>query len=187
MAIKIISAGWGNIKKLQLYFSQFGSTSVMQDFELNQEDILVIPGVGNFDYLSRILNYEKNRKVINAHYNSGGKIIGICSGFQILFESSEEGYLVGLGFMRGEIEKLPKLNMGWYSTTSKFEKVYFMNRFGLKETNLVRTHGIKYDFSDTKEGVRIVSHIRSENILGMQFHPEISRDRCSALISEFLN
>ena len=48
-------------------------------------------------------------------------ILGICVGMQILFESSEEGDLKGLGWIKGKVKKLKintnnRLNlphMGW--------------------------------------------------------------------------
>ena len=84
---------------------------------------LFLPGVGAFDEtmsklydtgFREILDYEvKENKV---------PVIGICVGMQILAESSEEGNLPGLGYIKGQVRKLdasllltkPKLpHLGW--------------------------------------------------------------------------
>lgn len=187
MTIKILSLGWGNIQKLHVYFSRFSSTEIVSDLFLEDRDILVLPGVGNFDYLSMVLNKKAMRKKLDKHVNTGGRFIGICSGYQILYESSEESNLPGLGYLKGRVTRLPRLNMGWRDTTAEFKKVYFMNRFAVTQDDLTKIDNYNYFYSYTLEGTRIVSQISNDHLLGMQFHPEISREECSQLIADFIN
>ena len=50
---------------------------------------------------------------------SGKSFLGICLGLQLLFDSSDEGSLNGLGLVKGQIKKIPKLtdqkipHIGW--------------------------------------------------------------------------
>ena len=37
--------------------------------------------------------------------NSGKSFLGICLGLQLLFESSDEGKVQGLGILKGKIQK----------------------------------------------------------------------------------
>ena len=39
--------------------------------------------------------------------NSGKSFLGICLGLQLLFESSDEGKVQGLGILKGKIQKIP--------------------------------------------------------------------------------
>ena len=39
-------------------------------------------------------------------------ILGICVGFQMMLESSEEGKLSGLGWIRGKVKKFSQRNLG---------------------------------------------------------------------------
>ena len=50
---------------------------------------------------------------------SGKSFLGICLGLQLLFESSDEGEVEGLGILKGKIQKIPHIanqripHMGW--------------------------------------------------------------------------
>ena len=56
------------------------------------DDFLIIPGVGAFGDLMRRLNDYNLERFISDWFYSGKSIIGICAGFQILFDSSTESF-----------------------------------------------------------------------------------------------
>ena len=186
MNIKILSLGWGNIQKLRVFFANFGNVAVVNELELDPKEILVLPGVGNFSYLSFILSQKDIKEKLAKHYEDGGKLIGICSGFQILFQASDESSQKGLGYLNGKVTKLKKLNLGWNITTDKIGNVYFMNRFGMMESLLPDNESFEFYFSTALSGEKIVSHCVSKKILGLQFHPEVSRRSAYQIIEKFL-
>lgn len=186
MSIKILSSGWGNINKLRTYFGCFSNVEVITEVALKTNEVLILPGVGNFEFISNSLLENKIRSKIDQHILNGGRLIGICSGFQILFDSSDESNLPGLGILKGKVSKLSKLNIGWHSMETNGGDVYFMNRYGVLDTDLKKQNDYEFQFTNTQDGSRILSYCRSEKILGMQFHPEVSRDACERLVGDFI-
>ena len=70
---------------------------------------IILPGVGAFD---PAMNNLINANLINDLTNwirSGKSFFGICLGLQLLFESSEEGEVQGLGILKGKIQKIPNI------------------------------------------------------------------------------
>ena len=80
---------------------------------------LILPGVGSFD--PAICNLKKTELIVDIRnwIKSGKSFLGICLGLQLLFESSDEGSINGLGIVKGKIKKIPKLSnqriphVGW--------------------------------------------------------------------------
>ena len=80
---------------------------------------LILPGVGSFDpAISNLRNTELIIDIKN-WIKSGKSFLGICLGLQLLFESSDEGSIHGLGIVKGKIKKIPQLSnqriphVGW--------------------------------------------------------------------------
>ena len=74
--------------------------------------------------------------------------------------------------------------MGWNITTDKIGNVYFMNRFGMMESLLPDNESFEFYFSTALSGEKIVSHCVSKKILGLQFHPEVSRRSAYQIIEK---
>ena len=131
-------------------------------------------------------------------------ILGICLGMQILASSSSEfGEHVGLDFVKGTVQKLPKLNgegnkmksthIGWSRTVKRGEHpllanwraqdfFYFVHSYFFKpqsEEDIIA----EVDF----KGLPIPAIIGHGNVMGCQFHPEKSGDNGLKLLSSFVN
>jgi glutamine amidotransferase len=125
----------------------------------------------------------------------GGWLLGICVGFQILFEEGEEfGVTDGLGLLPGRVTRLPETvplpHIGWnrlhglgpHPLVAGLEGryVYFVHSYAPEgvpeEICLARcTHGRA--FPAVAGGGRIV---------GTQFHPERSGDAGLRLLARFV-
>jgi glutamine amidotransferase len=75
--------------------------------------------VGSFDpAMINLVNTDLITDLKN-WINSGKSFLGICLGLQLLFESSDEGKVPGLGILNGKIQKIPNIDnqriphMGW--------------------------------------------------------------------------
>lgn len=112
--IAILDYGMGNIhsclKAVSLYTKDFVFTKDHSTIENSKA--LILPGDGHFDKAMENLNSTGLRKTIDKHVTSGKPLFGICIGFQILFESSEEiaqgskkEQIEGLGYIKGKIKK----------------------------------------------------------------------------------
>ena len=85
----------------------------------------ILHGVGAFDYAMEKLHKSGMRDKLNKLVNDNGiPILGICVGMQMMAESSEEGKMSGLGWVKGEVKhfrhniqrdnkKMDVPHMGW--------------------------------------------------------------------------
>lgn len=197
--IVIVDYGAGNLMALAHAFSRIGVPSLIsnQTSDIERANALVIPGVANFEYASHSLHQLGLTTAIkHAALSRRVPTLGICLGFQILFDSSEESQAAGLGILEGHISKIkatphfPVPNIGWripthkkqdaiLSNVSNNSSFYFSNSYALKEcasNNLISA----VDYSDT-----FVAIYRNKNIVGTQFHPEKSLESGAQLLRNF--
>jgi len=90
--IAIVDYGMGNLRSVNKAFESQGYTSIVTndpDIIINS-DGLVLPGVGAFGDCIKNLKEYKLFDVIKKFIKSGKPFLGICLGYQILFERSEE-------------------------------------------------------------------------------------------------
>ena len=71
-------------------------------------DALVLPGQGHFRQVMESFLESGFEDAVRTHIEAGKPFLGICVGMQILFDSSEESEIPGLGILRGGIKKFPK-------------------------------------------------------------------------------
>jgi glutamine amidotransferase len=151
--------------------------------KISSDSFVIIPGVGSFDYAMECLNTSSMDKKLQDHAEKNGFILGICLGMQLLFESSDEGMLNGLGLIRGKITKLPSgknhiPNVGWRT----LENGHCSDRF--KEENFYFTHTYCYlgneidndgcEFATSYSNEKFVAFLKHGNLYCAQFHPEKS-------------
>ena len=174
------------------YNSQVSSDNKM----LEKTDCLVLPGVGSFGYASQILKKKKLDEMIKAYAVSGKTLIGICLGFQLLFDQSEEfGSFEGLSIFNGQVKKLDNLkkkanipNVGWRKTfiynNSKiqyFDNFYYIHSF-YAEPEKKDEILMESNFEDKN----FCSAVKKKNIYGCQFHPEKSGKAGINLLNKFI-
>lgn len=179
MILNLIDSGVGSLRAVEHLIARCGLDSkiIKTPDDLVQNQICVLPGVGNISEMSKGL--IKNG-LFDELTKSDCKIIGICVGFQILFESSEEDLNAKcLSRVNGKIKNIKKLGvkrtprMGWdYICNSELKRVgkfYFAHSFGADKRNLELE---KPFFSSISPN--ILSAFFNKDICGLQFHPEKS-------------
>ena len=97
--------------------------------------------------------------------------MGICGGFQVMFESSEEGFESGLGICQGTIERLnsdcfPHVGSKLVSDGNKY---YFLNCFGAP---LIKLPGETKTYKIFERDY--IASWQYKKFAGFQFHPEVS-------------
>ena len=104
--IYLLDYGVGNLASLSntLEFIGCKSQIIQNPVPLKITDKLILPGVGAFNYAIDRLNRNEFGNFIQSAFQQNIKILGICLGMQLFYESSmENGYHNGLGFMPGNL------------------------------------------------------------------------------------
>ncbi|MEA1975028.1 MAG: imidazole glycerol phosphate synthase subunit HisH [Bacillota bacterium] len=184
--IIILDYGLGNVYNLKNAIEKIGCDAKISSKEedILNADILFMPGVGAFKIAMQNLIEKDLISVLNKRKSLNYPIIGICLGMQILFDSSDEnGFSKGLGFIKGHFSKFKtSLNvphMGWNELI--FKEDSFIN-YNLNKTSYgYYVHSFylsDYDEDNiicySQYDVKVPSIIKSNNIYGIQFHPEKS-------------
>ena len=89
----------GNIHSVTKSLESLGEEIILiNDFSKSKScKAIILPGVGSFDpAMINLINTDLITDLKN-WINSGKSFLGICLGLQLLFESSEEGEVKGLG------------------------------------------------------------------------------------------
>lgn len=186
--IALVDYGLGNIANLTnaLEFLGYDVVLTHDTEELEQADQIILPGVGHFKDAMNRLNQLDLIPVLN-RLKEEKPFIGICLGMQLMFDSSEEGNVQGLGFLPGEVKKitgsLPVPHLGWNRLQSVDpllqEDVYFIHSFKvLTDKNVVAT--ASYDDDD------VVAIVQKDSLIGIQFHPEKSGDKGLDILNQAL-
>lgn len=189
----IIDYGVGNVRSVTNAFRHIGadiSVSCSPD-DIRNAKGLILPGVGASGYAMEKI--APIAELICGQVRSGKPLLGICLGYQILFdESLELGRYQCLGLIGGAVVPIPPgrtiPHMGW----NLVEPAVGMRLFGGMEMgrHFAFAHSFYADVRDAKakvatteyEGISLTAAVEKDNIFGVQFHPEKSgRDGLNVL------
>jgi len=194
--IAIFDYGAGNLRSVQNTLDAIGATyQIVRTAEaLNQAEKIVLPGVGHFGQMLRALDEMNVRETLIARINTGVPFLGICLGLQGLFEASEEAPgQRGLGIFPGTVKRFDNSarvpHMGWNQLDqvrpSKLLKglpehphVYFAHSYYVP---VVTQASATCTYSATYTAV-----LESDNIFGVQCHPEKSGPLGLAIVRNFV-
>jgi len=184
---------------------------IEQPSQLRSISHLIIPGVGTADQAMKILNQSEFTSSIKEFASSGKPILGICLGMQLMMTTSSESSIGTnvecLNLIPGSVYPIkctpehPRIqssrHIGWndvaltekWQTSSesvtearRVESFFFSHSFACVPDSPSAIFG----FTEFK-GTRFASIVRVENIIGVQFHPEISASSGAGLINDFLH
>jgi glutamine amidotransferase len=192
--IAIVDYGMGNLHSVAKGLERVGArvTVTHEAAAVRAADKVVLPGVGAFrDCMTNLEAYEL-RDVVAERLQGDRPFLGICLGFQLLFERSHEfGIHPGFGRLRGEVVPFPgdlreggvplKVpHMGWNAVHSHGDNpllagipvgttFYFCHSYYARaadETQIAATCHYGIDFT---------CMVHDGNLFGVQFHPEKSQ------------
>ncbi len=198
--IGIVDLGISNIRNICRFFDNINKDYLIiqnvKDF--NKVNILVLPGVGSFgsginqlnkkNYISEIINFHK----------SGKLLIGVCLGMQLMMQKSDENYgIAGLCLLNHSIKKInytdcqKKIHVGWNELKTAGDHNNLFKRFDNK--SFYFTHSFFLDSIDSKcfgktkfNDDELISFFIKDNIVGCQFHLELSGKNGFNLMNKIL-
>jgi imidazole glycerol-phosphate synthase subunit HisH len=197
----LIDYGSGNLRSVSKALEAAGAqiTRIEQGPIEGGFDAIVLPGVGAF---GDSVNQLKNRDLfvpLQNWLNDGRRFLGICLGFQLLFDSSEESPgVAGLGIFEGQVRKFPQERVkvpqiGWnavkwtehartlYTNLPRDPYFYFVHSYypQPKDESIVACY--------TEYGDSFAAAVATKNLLATQFHPEKSQESGLVLLRQFLD
>ena len=161
-------------------------------------DALVLPGVGSFGDSVNQLRQRRLFDAVRDWLEAGKPFLGICLGYQLLFEHSEESPNVrGLGVLPGEVRrfagpdlKVPQIGWNtvrWTALTRKRYPglpadpyVYFVHSYYPVPVDSTVIAGM------TDYGGPFASVIATNTLLATQFHPEKSQAAGLQILKTFV-
>lgn len=192
----IVDAGVGNLGNLSRALQHAGAEArITSDPEVVATSrCLLLPGVGAFRPPRETLRGALE-EALRAALADGAWLLGICVGYQLLFEAGEEfGTTDGLGLLPGQVEKLPATvplpHIGWNRLLRKREHPLLT---GLEEAYVYFVHSFAPNGVPEEATLATALHGRefaavagTGRVLGTQFHPEKSGRAGLRLLANFL-
>jgi glutamine amidotransferase len=200
--IALIDYGAGNMHSVEKALRFLGAEvrRIARPEELKNADAAVLPGVGAFDDCLNAMRRQELVEASRRFVETGKPFLGICVGYQALFEKSEEfnSCAAGLGLFEGKVVrfsassgvKVPQI--GWNQLEIAQPEcpilrgipngsyVYFVHSFfpRPRDESIVATR--------TEYGETFASAIWKENLFATQFHPEKSQKVGLQLLKNFV-
>ena len=193
--IVVVDHGAGNLVSIAQGLRRSGAQVVVTSdpADLASADGVVLPGVGSTAAVMRGIDAAGFRPSLQT---LEVPLLGICVGMQVLFDGSEEDDADCLGLIPGTVRRLvnaPRLpHIGWNDlsirrTDPLFEgladdrTVYFVHSFAPVPADPAVVS------ATTDYGEAIVAAVRSDNVTGVQFHPERSGANGLAILAAFVD
>jgi len=201
MTVALIDYGAGNLRSVANALGALGITPrlVSSPDQLEGATHVVMPGVGSFGDCMTELTARNLVEPLRDWAAAGKPYFGICLGYQILFEGSEETPdIAGFGVLRGQVRRFqekPGLkipHMGWNSVVPRQPDTGFWQGLG-PEPYFYYVHSyfpVPADdaviAAETTYGDQtFAAAVQQGPLLAAQFHPEKSQDAGLRLLGNF--
>ena len=201
--IALLDYGSGNLRSVEKALLKVGAEVCVTTTPAGLKDAraVVLPGVGAFDDCITAMQRQDLLAGVREFIQTGRPFLGICVGYQALFEKSEEfnSCAAGLGVFQGKVVrftaqpglKIPQI--GWnqieiarpgcplYRGIASGSYVYFVHSFFPKplDPTIAATR--------TNYGETFVSSVWKDNVFATQFHPEKSQEVGLRLLKNFVD
>jgi glutamine amidotransferase len=193
--IVVIDYNVGNVKSVCNAFRHIGCEARLscEPEEVKNASGIVLPGVAAFGYAVNALG--SLAEVIKKLALEGKPLLGICVGYQMLFnESCEYGQHKGLGLIKGKVVPIPKgrviPHMGWNlvklpEDMELFSGIGSEKHFYFAHSYYAETSDSRAKIAYTDYGFDMPASMQKANIYGTQFHPEKSGEAGLKILKNF--
>ncbi len=200
MKLVIIDYGMGNIRSVVSAFKYLGIDDIVVSNkyeDIKSADKLLLPGVGSFrKAMSNIKDKNIDKYLEEVVLQDKKPILGICLGMQLLGSFSEEdGSTEGLNYIdmkckKFSIKDLKVPHVGFNQVNINTNSILFSD-FSDK-SDFYFTHSYKAEAnidicqSTCVYGDEFIVSYEKDNIIGVQFHPELSQNNGLKLLKNFI-
>ena len=200
--IALLNYGAGNVRSVHKALTAAGGNVqlVSTPKAVSVSDAVVLPGVGAFDDCVNAMRQQELFDATRDFIATGKPFLGICVGYQALFERSEEfnSREAGLNVFDGSVVRFPNSErkvpqIGWNKVDilqpncpilkgiESGSHFYFVHSYYPQPIDLSITA------TRTEYGVSFASSVWRENIYATQFHPEKSQKVGLKLLRNFVD
>ena len=200
--IALLDYGAGNLRSVEKALRFVGGEVelVSSPDGMKNAAAVVLPGVGAFDDCVNAMQRQELLETSREFINTGRPFLGICVGYQAMFERSEEfeSRTAGMGLFAGSVVRFPdgqglKIpQIGWnqieivqpecplFEGVENGSHVYFVHSFYPQpEDDSIAACRTTY-------GVEFASAIWRDNVYATQFHPEKSQKVGLTILENFV-
>lgn len=199
MKVGVVDYGRGNIRSVENAFLAIGAdvTLITTPEEIDDITHLVVPGQGEFGDCAANLKKQGMFTPIQEWAAADKPYLGICVGYQLIFDSGEESPdAEGLSILAGSVKRFPNVglkipHMGWNSIelTDPNHKIwnnlpdepffYFVHSYYPEPANQENT-AATCDYA-----VPFAAAVTRGKLIATQFHPEKSQHNGLQLLRNF--
>lgn len=211
--IVVVDYHEGNLRSVERALAEVGASVVVSDEARDVDGAagVVLPGVGAFeDAMGQLLASGQAQSIVAA-IGRGVPFLGICLGMQLLFSRGSERrdgpsswggeWVPGLGVLEGSVirlesKRLKVPHVGWdQAHLSELGRTCPLLADVPEGANFYFTHSYALA-DDVDEGIVVTrthyarsfaSGVWSDNVFGLQFHPEKSSRAGRALLANFVS
>jgi glutamine amidotransferase len=195
--IAVLDYGIGNLRSAEKALVHLGADArlVTDPDDAAGADGVVLPGVGAFGACAAALKRSGLEEVARDALGKGTPFLGICIGFQLLYEGSVEAPgTAGLGFLAGMVGDLPagvkRPQIQWNRLRRRRPEagilaglddeswVYFVHSFAPGDSDDV--------VATCDYGGEVTAAIERGPVWGTQFHPEKSGTVGMSILDNFI-
>ena len=200
--IALLDYGAGNLRSVEKALRFVGGDVELVQSPDGTKDAaaVVLPGVGAFDDCVNAMQRQELLAASREFIKTGRPFLGICVGYQAMFERSEEfdSRAAGMGLFEGSVVRFPagqglKIpQIGWnqieivqpncplFEGVENGSHVYFVHSFYPQpEDDSIAACRTTY-------GVEFASAIWRDNVYATQFHPEKSQKVGLTILENFV-
>ena len=201
--IALLDYGSGNLRSVEKALKKVGADVRLATSPkgMREARAVVLPGVGAFDDCITAMQRQELLDGVKQFIKTGRPFLGICVGYQALFEKSEEfnSCAAGLGVFAGRVVrfteqpglKIPQIGWNQIEITQpacpilrgivEGSYVYFVHSFFPRpvDESIIATRTIY--------GERFASAVWKDNVFATQFHPEKSQAVGLKLLQNFVD
>jgi imidazole glycerol-phosphate synthase subunit HisH len=198
--IAVLDYGIGNLRSAEKALAYLGADVRLATTleEAEGASAVVLPGVGAFGACAQALRASGLDVVARRAIDDGLPFLGICVGYQLLFEGSDESPdEPGLGIFSGRVErlggdvKLPQIQWNQVRSDRHGDMFpagdvdpwfYFVHSYAPVPTG----SSVQAIAGTAEYGERFVAAVETGQLWGVQFHPEKSGTTGLALLGRFV-